>query len=109
MPQWPPPRPPRIALKCTCAMCLADSRKKLVRKYIVAKGFYSYNAADETEDPVQRWIGREEKRFLAEAHIHLPFLLRMANAPPDLVETLCNGTNANGAPSSTACRTALDV
>ena len=32
-----------------------------------------------------RWIGREVKRFLKEAHIHLPFLLRVANAPPDLI------------------------
>ena len=48
-------------------------------------GFYSYDAAAEDEDPVKRWIGREVKRFLVEAHIHLPFLLRLAAAPLDLV------------------------
>ena len=30
-----------------------------------------------------RWIGREVKRFLAEAHLHLPFLLRVAQSAPD--------------------------
>ena len=48
-------------------------------------GFYSYDAASVDEDPVKRWIGREVKRFLAEAHIHLPFLLRVAHAPVELV------------------------
>ena len=28
----------------------------------------------EDEDPVKRWIGREVKRFIEEAHIHLPVL-----------------------------------
>ena len=37
-----------------------------------------------------RWIGREVKRFLAESHIHLPFLLRVAAAPPDLVEDVAD-------------------
>ena len=31
-----------------------------------------------------RWIGREVKRFISEAHIHIPFLLRLANAPPEV-------------------------
>ena len=48
-------------------------------------GFYSYDAAADDEDPVKRWIGREVKRFLVEAHIHLPFLLRLAEAPVELV------------------------
>ena len=48
-------------------------------------GFYSYDAASVDEDPVKRWIGREVKRFLVEAHIHLPFLLQLASAPLDLV------------------------
>ena len=63
----------------------------------MSQGFYSYNAADETEDPVQRWIGREVKRFLSEAHQHLPFLLRTAHAPPDLVNELANATSEAGA------------
>ena len=67
-----------------------------MREYVRNAGFYSYNAADETEDPVTRWIGREVKRFLSEAHTHLPFLLRHANAPPDLVETVCNTVNDAG-------------
>ena len=67
-----------------------------MREYARNKGFYSYNAADETEDPVKRWIGREVKRFLSEAHTLLSFLLRHANAPPDLVETVCNTVNAEG-------------
>ena len=31
-----------------------------------------------------RWIGREVKRFCNEAHIHLPFLLRVAQSAPDM-------------------------
>lgn len=80
----------------TCHNPLPDRKKKMVRRYIVACGFYSYNAADETEDPVQRWIGREVKRFIEEAHTHLPFLLRMAAAPPDLIEEVCNTVNRDG-------------
>ena len=30
------------------------------------------------------WTGREVKRFLAVAHIHLPFLLRVVAAPLDM-------------------------
>ena len=60
----------------------ADSKKKLVRNYLKSCGFYSYDAAAaEEENPVMRWIGREVKRFLAEAHIHVPFLLRVVAAP----------------------------
>ena len=68
-----------------------------MRNYIIKQGFYSYNAADETEDPVKRWIGREVKRFLAEAHVHLPVLLRAASAPPDLVDVVCNAARDDGA------------
>ena len=78
------------------ARFLSDGKKKIVRRYIRAKGFYSYDAADETDDPVKRWIGREVKRFLAEAHEHVPFLLCMANAPPDLVDTVCNAVGIDG-------------
>ena len=62
----------------------ADSKKKIVRDYLAAAGFYSYNAAADDEDPVTRWIGREAKRFLAEAHKHLPFLLQLAAAPAEV-------------------------
>ena len=54
---------------------LPESKKKLVSQYIAAAGFYSYDAADESDDPVKRWIGREVKRFLHEADQHIPFLL----------------------------------
>ena len=64
---------------------LPDSKKKLVAEYLKAKGFYSYDASSEDEDPVSHWIGREIKRFLAEAHLHLPFILRIAAAPVDCV------------------------
>ena len=83
-------------LNCEIACC-SDSKKKFVRDYIAKQGYYSYNAADETEDPVKRWIGREVKRFLTEAHVHLPVLLRAASAPPECLETVCNATGADGA------------
>ena len=62
----------------------AENTKKLARYYLKSKGFYSYDAAAVDEDPVSRWIGREVKRFLSEAHIHLPVLLQMAAAPPEV-------------------------
>ena len=74
----------------------ADVKKKFVRDYVIKQGYYSYNAADELSDPVQRWIGREVKRFLAESHVHLPVLLRAASAPPDLIETVCNASRDDG-------------
>ena len=74
----------KALFKYTIHESLPESKKKLVRNYLKAAGFYSYDAAaDDGENPVMRWIGREVKRFLAEAHIHLPFLLRIAAAPPD--------------------------
>ena len=71
------------------------SKKKLVKNYLKVAGFYSYDAAAEDENPTMRWIGREVKRFLAEAHIHIPFLLRVASAPPDVAKEMgefMNGT-----------------
>ena len=65
----------------------------MVRNYLKAASFYSYDATVD-ENPVMRWIGREVKRFVAEAHIHLPFLLRIAAAPPDLTADMA----ANGLP-----------
>ena len=63
---------------------LPDSQKKLVAEYLSGAGFYSYDAADEGDDPVKRWIGREVKRFLHEADLHLPFLLRLSSGAIDL-------------------------
>eukprot|EP00965_Chrysotila_dentata_P180459 5956783-Pleurochrysis_carterae.AAC.1 len=64
---------------------LPGTKKKLVQDYLRNAGLYSYDAASALkEDPVKRWIGREVKRFLQEAHLHLPFLLRVAAAPPDM-------------------------
>lgn len=61
---------------------LPDAKKKLVRNYLKAASFYSYDAAaDNSENPVMRWIGREVKKFIADAPIHLPFLLRLVAAP----------------------------
>ena len=45
---------------------------------------------------MKRWIGREVKRFLDEAHIHLPVLLRAAAAPADLVGGLADLMNDDG-------------
>ena len=78
-------------------------KKAIVRDYLKAAGFYSYNAADVEEDPVKRWIGREVKRFLSEAHIHLPFLLQLAAAPPAVCEEAAASTGARHAPLTDAC------
>eukprot|EP00965_Chrysotila_dentata_P235751 6200937-Pleurochrysis_carterae.AAC.1 len=58
---------------------------KLVKAYLTKVGFYSYDAAADDENRVSRWIGREAKRFLATADIHLPFSLRVATAPAELM------------------------
>ena len=63
---------------------LPESKKKLVSQYIAAAGFYSYDAADESDDPVKRWIGREVKRFLHEADQHIPFLLNLSSRRIDV-------------------------
>jgi len=47
----------------------------------------AYDAASEDEDPTKHWIGREVKRFIAEAPLHVPFLLQLAAAPM----TRCRG------------------
>ena len=46
---------------------LPKSKKALVAEYMKTAGFYSYDAASEDEDQVSHWIGREVKRFLAQA------------------------------------------
>ena len=67
-----------------------EKKKKIVRDYLIGCNFYSYNAADVEEDPVKRWIGREVKRFLSEAHVHLPFLLQVAAAPPEVCDAVAD-------------------
>ena len=66
------------------APLLVESNKKIIAEYCVAHGFFSYNALSLKDDPVKTWIGREVKKFLAEAHVHLPFLLRVAASPIDV-------------------------
>ena len=82
--------------KYTIHHALPESKKKLVRAYVSAANFYSYDAASDEEDPVKRWIGREVKRFLEEAHLHLPFLLQLAAAPADIVDELGECVNEDG-------------
>ena len=65
---------------------LPASKKVMVRDYLKTANFYSYDAASPEEDPVKRWIGREVKRFLQEAHVHLPFMLQLAAAPADIFD-----------------------
>lgn len=42
-----------------------------------------------------RWIGREVKKFIADAPIHLPLLLRLA-AAPDLDADMAEMANEDG-------------
>lgn len=65
-------------------------KRTILKDYIAEAGFYSYDAAADDEDPCKRWIGREVKRFLKEAHQHLPFLLNVANAPPEVCDSTIN-------------------
>ena len=75
---------------------LPDSKKVIVSQYLKAAGFYSYDAADDSDDPVKRWIGREVKRFLHEADMHLPFLLRLASTDIDVCPETAAALNAAG-------------
>ena len=75
---------------------LPPSKKTAVREYCKAAGFYSYDAASVDEDPTKHWIGREVKRFIAEAHLHLPFLLQIAAAPADCVPEMAAFANETG-------------
>jgi hypothetical protein len=75
---------------------LPDSKKKIVRDYLKAAGFYSYDAADDSDDPVKRWIGREVKKFLHEADVHLPFLLSLSSTEIDVCAETAACTNAAG-------------
>ena len=46
---------------------------------------------------MKHWTGREVKHFLCEAHLHVPFLLRLAAAPLDLVpDSVQQFMNADG-------------
>ena len=75
---------------------LPESKKKIVASYLKAAGFYSYDAADESDDPVKRWIGREVKRFIHEAHLHLPFLLSLSSREIDVSDEIAARTNDAG-------------
>lgn len=65
-------------------------------KYLRDAGFYSYDANGYTDDPVQRWIGREVKRFLHETDHHLPFLLDLAAWHTGVSAETLALTSANG-------------
>jgi hypothetical protein len=75
---------------------LPKSKKVIVREYCKAAGFYSYDAAADDEDPTKHWIGREVKRFLAQADRHVPFLLQLAAAPADCIPEMADLANENG-------------
>jgi hypothetical protein len=75
---------------------LPDSKRAIVSRYLKAAGFYSYDAADDSDDPVKRWIGREVKRFLHEADQHLPFMLGLSSGQIDVSEDIAAVTNASG-------------
>ena len=68
----------------------------MIRDYCKAAGFYSYDAASDNEDPVSHWIGREVKKFLADAPLHLPFLLHIAAAPADCIAEMAACANDAG-------------
>ena len=72
------------------------TKKILVRDYCKLAGFYSYDAASTDEDPTSHWIGREVKRFISQAHIHIPFLLQLAAAPADCVPEMADLANDSG-------------
>ena len=82
--------------KYTIHESLPDSKKKIVRDYVKAAGFYSYDAADDSDDPVKRWIGREVKRFLHEADQHLPFLLNLSSTDIDVCAETADAMNSDG-------------
>ena len=75
---------------------LPPSKKALISDYCKKAGFYSYDAASVDEDPTSHWIGREVKRFLSTAHIHIPFLLQIAAAPADCVPEMADLANDAG-------------
>ena len=81
-----PPRPPPYPLYLPPA--LHPSAPTAWPRYDAA-------VADE-ESPVQRWIGREVKRFLEQAHEHIPFLLRVVQAPAEALSHLTAEVNGAG-------------
>ena len=72
----------------------------MVAEYLIEHGYYSYNALSIDEDPVKQWIGREVKRFLSEAHMHIPFLLRLASAPVECHDGAVAETDGDYDPDS---------
>ena len=88
---------------------LPESNKKAVAAYLRDQHFYSYNAlGDEESDPCSGWIGREVKRFIYEACTHLPVLLRLAHAPPDVIDELTETVNGLLSPSLGCARPGLN-
>ena len=75
---------------------LPVSKRKLVADYLRQAHFYSYDAADDGDDPVKRWIGREVQRFCHEADQHLPFLLSLAAGTIDISDDAGVALNAAG-------------
>ena len=75
---------------------LPESKKAIVSRYLKEAHFYSYDAADESDDPVKRWIGREVKRFLHEADQHLPFLLTLSSGQIDVSPETAAAINSVG-------------
>ena len=75
---------------------LPESKRAVVSRYLQNAGFYSYDAADDSDDPVKRWIGREVKRFLHESDQHMPFLLSLSSRQIDVSEEISAVTNAAG-------------
>ena len=75
---------------------LPESKKRLISQYLADVHFYSYDAASLDDDPCSHWIGREVKRFIAEAHLHLPFLLQIAAAPADCCAEMAECANDEG-------------
>ena len=68
-------------------VCAADAVKPKVEHYLHSKGFPVKvdDSKDGKGDPpaISSWIGRDVKKFLNEAHLHLPALLWFANVPDD--------------------------
>ena len=72
---------------------MPESKKRIVAAYLSAAGFYSYDAGSLDDDPVSHWIGREVKRFIAEGHKHLPFLLQLVAVPADCIPEMAEFAN----------------
>ena len=63
--------------------------------HVHTTGRYDAASPDE-EDPTSHWIGREVKRFIAEADKHIPFLLQVAASPIECIPETSAFVNAAG-------------